>query len=308
MATIRLKRERLGPLQRREARAGLLFTLPWLISLLVFTAYPVLGTFSLAFTEYAIVDTPRWIGLDNFRTMFQDDPAFWTAVRNSAIYAGLSVPLRLGLALGLAMLLNLGIRGIGVYRALFYLPSLVPPIAATLVFVQMFSPDYGPIDAAFQAVGLPTIDWFDDPSWSKVALVILSLWSLGVETLVFLAGLKDVPSDLTEAAQLDGASRWRRFKDVTVPMITPVILFNLVIGVIGSFQVFSQAVAVGGTTGEPLESTLMFMVLIYRNAFSYFAMGYAAALAVVLFVAVLTITLVIFRSARVWVYYEGSQR
>lgn len=308
MATLRLKRERLGPLRRREARAGLLFTLPWLISLLVFTAYPVLGTFSLAFTEYAIVDTPRWIGLNNFRTMFQDDPAFWTAVRNSAIYAGLSVPLRLGLALGLAMLLNLGIRGIGIYRALFYLPSLVPPIAATLVFVQMFSPDYGPIDAAFQAVGLPTIDWFDDPSWSKVALVILSLWSLGVETLVFLAGLKDVPSDLTEAAQLDGAGRWRRFLDVTVPMITPVILFNLVIGVIGSFQVFSQAVAVGGTTGEPLESTLMFMVLIYRNAFSYFAMGYAAALAVVLFLSVLMVTLVIFRSARVWVYYEGSQR
>jgi multiple sugar transport system permease protein len=147
----------------------------------------------------------------------------------------------------------------------------VPPIAATLVFVQMFSPDYGPIDYAFQAVGLPTIDWFDDPTWAKPALVILSLWSLGVETLVFLAGLKDVPSDLIEAAQLDGANRWKRFKDVTIPLITPV-------------------------------------VLIYRNAFSYFAMGYAAALAVVLFVAVLTITLVIFRSARVWVYYEGSQR
>ena len=294
-------------LRERERRAGLLFVLPWLISLLVFTTYPVLGTFYLSLTEYSIADSPKWVGLDNFQRMFTDDPDFWPAVRNSAIYAALSVPLKLVFALGLALLLNLGVRAIGVYRLVFYLPALVPPVASTIAFILMFTPNFGPINVILGTFGLDGPNWLDDPSWSKATLIILSLWPLGVETLVFLAGLKNLPQELLDAATVDGANRWQRLIGITIPLLTPMILFNLVIGVIGSFQVFTQALIVGGVTGEPLGSTLMIMVLIYRNAFRYFAMGYAAALSVVLFVAVLAVTLLIFRTARSWVHYEGGQ-
>lgn len=306
MASIAINRPRMTPLRRREARAGLLFILPWILSLLLFTTYPVLGTVYLSFTEYNILESPTWIGLDNYRTMFSDDPSFWPAVKNSAYYALLAVPIRLVLALALAMVLNLGVRAIGLYRVIFYLPTLVPPIASSVVFILMFQPDYGPIDAFLSVFGIPTIDWMRDPAWSKPALIIISLWGLGVETLVFLAGLKEIPQDLLDAAAIDGAGPWSRFRNVTIPLLSPVILFNLVIGVIYSFQVFAPALVIGGTTGEPLGSTLMYMVHVYNSAFRYFSMGYASALTVVLFLAVVTLTLLIFRSARFWVYYEGG--
>jgi multiple sugar transport system permease protein len=299
------RRESLG---RREARAGLLFVLPWLIFLLVFTAYPVLGTFYFSLTEYTVIEPPEWVGLDNYRRMVTDDPDFWPAVRNSTYYAALSVPLRLVLALALAMVLNVAARGIGVYRVIFYLPALVPPVAATIVFMLMFNLDTGPINVAIRAVGLSPPDWLRDPAWSKPALILLSLWPLGVEVLVFLAGLKEIPQDFLDAASVDGAGAWRRLVNITLPLLSPVILFNLVIGVIYSFQVFAQALIVGEDTGEPLGSTLMYVVLIYRNAFRYFAMGYAAAQAVILFLAVAALTLLIFRSARWWVHYEGGDR
>jgi multiple sugar transport system permease protein len=268
----------------------------------------VLATFYLSFTEYNIVQPPSWIGLDNYQTMFTADPAFWTAVRNSAIYSLISVPLKLVIAFGLASLLNMAVRGIGFYRTIFYLPTLVPPIAATVVFILLFSPAGGPINTILAWVGIRAPDWFNDPAWAMPAMIVLGVWPLGVETLAFLAGLKEIPQDLLDAAAVDGAQGWQRLRHVILPLISPVILFNLVIGVIYSFQVFTQALVVGGQNGEPLESTLMFLVLIYRNAFRYFSMGYAAALSVVLFVAVLALTLLIFRTARSWVHYEGSQR
>ena len=297
---------RRGSLRGREARTGLFFVLPWLVSLLVFTVYPVFGTLGLSFTDYNIVESPRWVGTANFERMFRDDPDYWTAVGNSTYYAAISVPLRLLLALGLALLLNFGVRGIGIYRVIFYLPALVPPVAATIVFMLMFNLDTGPVNLLIEAFGLAPPDWLRDPNWSKPALIILSLWPLGVEVLVFLAGLKDLPQDVLDAAAIDGASAWQRLVGVTLPLLSPVILFNLVIGVIYSFQVFVPALVIGETAGEPLESTLMYMVLIYRNAFRYFAMGYAAAQSLVLFVAVALLTLLIFRSARRWVHYEGG--
>jgi multiple sugar transport system permease protein len=295
-----------GAMRRREARAGLLFVLPWLLSLLVFTTYPVLATFYLSLTDYNVVQPPTWVGLHNYRTMFTADPEFWTSVRNTASYTLLAVPLGLLGSLGLALLLNLPVRGLGVYRLLVYLPALAPPVASTIIFMGLFDPDGGLINAALQQVGLPALGWLQDPTWSKPALVILSLWGLGAGALIFLAGLQDIPQALLDAAAIDGAGPWQRFRYVTLPLLTPVILFNLVIGVINSFHVFTPALIIGGTTGKPLESTLMLMVHIYRNAFRYFAMGYASALAVVLFTAVLVVTLVIFRSARAWVYYAGG--
>jgi multiple sugar transport system permease protein len=296
-----------SPLQRRQAIAGLVFILPWILSLLVFTTYPVLATFYLSLTQYNVVNAPEWIGLQNYQTMLQQDPVFWLALKNSAIYSLVSVPLKLVLAFFLALLLNQSVRGIGVYRTLMYLPALVPPVAASIVFILLFTPNAGPVNLILSGIGLRPPAWLDDPNWSKPVLIILSLWPLGVETLVFLAGLKEIPQDLLDSASLDGAGFWQRLRSVVIPLLTPVILFNLVIGIIYSFQVFTQAVVVGGMEGEPLESTLMFVVLIYRNAFRYFSMGYAAALSVVLFLIVLVLTLLVFRSSRWWVHYEGGE-
>jgi len=309
MAAITLGgRRRRGNLERKEARAGLFFVLPWLLSLLIFTAYPVLASVYFSFTDYNIIEAPKWIGLSNFQTMFTADPDFLTGVGNSAYYAFISVPLGLILSLALALLLNTPARGIGLYRTLFYLPALCPPVAATIVFILMLDPDAGLINNLLTAVGLGAPGWLSDPGWSKPSLILLSLWTVGSGTLIFLAGLKEVPQTLVEAASIDGAGPLRRFRSVTLPLLTPVILFNLVMGVINSFQVFTQALVIGGTTGDPLSSTLMFMVLIYSNAFSYFKMGYASALSIVLFLAVVVITLLIFRTSRAWVYYEGGTR
>ncbi len=305
---IKLRHRSYSPLRRREAYAGLLFVLPWIASLLVFTSYPIIAAFYFSFTRYNIIEPPKWVGLENYRTMFSNDPYFWISVKNSLYYALVSVPLSLVIALLLALLLNANTRFIGMYRTLFYLPALVPPVAGTIVFILMFSPEGGLLNSLLRMVGLPEVGWLTDPRWSKPALIILSLWGVGTSALIFLAGLKEVPRVLLEAAEIDGAGAWQKFRHVTVPLLSPVILFNLVMGVIYSFQVFTPAFVIGGTTGEPLDSTLMFMVLIYRNAFRYFSMGYASALAVILFLAVLFVTLVIFRSARVWVYYEGGER
>jgi multiple sugar transport system permease protein len=216
------------------------------------------------------------------------------------------VPLGLILSLGLALLLNVRAVGIGIYRTLFYLPSLVPPVAATITFLVLFEPRGGLINSTIRVFGVTAPSWFSDPNWAKPGLILLSLWGVGYLTLIFLAGLQDVPVVLLEAAEIDGANIWQRFRHVTLPMLSNVILFNLVMNVIWSFQVFTQALVIGGTTGTPLESTLMVMVVIYRNAFRYFRMGYASALAFLLFVVIVIITALIFRSSSVWVYSEGD--
>jgi multiple sugar transport system permease protein len=297
----------MGALRRREAIAGLLFVLPWIISLLVFTAYPVLAAIYFSFTEYNILEPPRWVGLANYQKIFTNDPAFWLSVGNTAYYSFISVPLRLALGLALALILNIQTRGIGIYRTLFYLPALVPPVVSAIIFLVLLNPN-GLVNSLLESIGLAGPRWFTNPAWSKPALILLSLWPVGIETLIFLAGLKEVPESLLDAAAIDGAGPWQRFWNVTFPLITPVILFNLVMGVIYSFQVFDQAMVLGGTSGDPLESTLVLMVHIYRNAFRYFAMGYASALGVVLILAILALTLVIFRSARVWVFYAAEDR
>lgn len=304
----RIKTPKRNGIRNREARAGLLFVSPWIFSLLVFTAYPVLATFFFSFTNYDMLDTPQWVGLANYQTMLTADNDFWRAVINSAFYAFISVPLSLLLALALAMLMNMRARGIGVYRTIFYLPALVPPVAATIVFILMFSPAKGGVmNTLLGSLGIPAQGWLMDPQQSKPVLITLGMWGLGAATLIFLAGLKEIPTTLVEAANIDGAGSWQRLRYIILPLLSPLILFNLVMGVISSFQVFTQALVIGDTTGEPDGSTLMFMVLIYRNAFRYFSMGYATALSVVLFLAVLLITFLIFRSARFWVYYEGDR-
>ena len=195
-------------MRRREAVAGFLFTGPWIISLIVFTAYPILASMYFSFTEYNVIQPPEWSGLQNYETMLAD-PAVWVAVQNSAFYALISVPVGLAASLGLALLLNLGAKGIGIYRTIFYLPTLAPPVVGVIVFMLMFSPANGLVNEVLRGVGLPTPGWLSDPTWSKPALIIMGLWGLGASALIFLAGLKDIPQSLIEAAHLDGAGRWR---------------------------------------------------------------------------------------------------
>ncbi len=292
--------------RRREALAGVMFVSPWIFSLLVFTAYPVLATFYLSLTNYDVISSPQWVGFQNYQNMFTADPDFWRSVGNTAYYTLVSVPLGLIVALGLALVLNMRAKGIGFYRTIFYLPALVPPVASSLVFVLMFNTD-GLANALLRSVGLPPQNWLSDPHLSKPVLIIMSLWGIGAAALIFLAGLQEIPQTLLESATIDGAGPWQRFRHVILPLLSPIILFNLIMGMIGSFQVFTQVLVIGGTTGAPLGSTLMLMVLVYRNAFRYFAMGYAEALTVVLFLLILLLTVIVFLTSRLWVHYEGGR-
>jgi multiple sugar transport system permease protein len=279
-----------------------------LFGLVVFQAYPILASLYFSFTTYNIIQPPQWVGLDNFVTMFTTDTDFWNGVGNSVYYAVIAVPVGLILSLGLALVLNLRVRGVGIYRALFYLPSLAPPVVASVVFLMVLDPDQGILNMLLRSVGLPAPAWFLDPAWSKPALILLYIWNAGTYVLIFLAGLQEIPQPLIEAALIDGASAWQRFRHVTLPLLSPVVLYNLVMGVIWSFQVFDQAITVGGNNGDPLGSTLMFMILIYRDAFQYFQMGYASALSMILVLVVVVLTVIIFRTSRLWVFYEGEQR
>ena len=292
---------------RGEARAGLLFALPWMLGLTLFTLVPLLLTFYIAQTKFQIIGAPKWVGLDNYAAMWTD-PAVWQSARNTLMFAVISVPVKLALALGLALLLNRVTALSGFYRTVFYLPFLMPAVAGSIVFMLLLTPDAGPVNILLQAMGLHPPDWLLDPSAALWTLILISLWPLGVETLVFLGGLQNIPKEVSEAADLDSPRRWHKLVWITLPLITPMILFNLVIGIIYSFQVFTQALVIGGTTGKPGEATLMYMVVLYRAAFRYFNIGYAAAMATVLFGVVLVLTLLIFRTARSWVYYEGDSR
>jgi multiple sugar transport system permease protein len=302
------KRPWLSKQLRNDLRAYL-FVAPWIVSLLVFTAYPMLASFYLSMTRYNIIQAPQWVGLENFQRMFTGDSLYWIAVRNTAYYALVSVPLSLLVALLLALLLNQNIRGIGLYRTLFYLPSLVPAVASTLLFVVLLNPQNGLINAALEAVGLPRLGWLRSETWSMPGVILMSLWTgTGGAMLIFLAGLKDVPQSLLDAAMIDGAGRWQRLRHVTLPLLTPTIFFNLIMGIIGSFQVFGQVLIVtsGSGAGGPLNSLLVYMLLLYRNAFRTFEMGYASAMALVLFIALVLLTLLVVRSSNYWVHYEGG--
>jgi len=313
----KIRRPMLSRQLRRDLRAYL-FLSPWLIGLLAFTAYPTLASFYFSLTKYNILTPPRWVGMDNFVKLFTKDPLFWTTVWNTAYYTLVSVPAGLMVALGLALLLNQRRGGIGLYRTAFYLPNLVPAVVITLVWSVMLDPRLGLVNTALRAVGLPGPGWLRSAAWSKPALILMALWSgSGSSMLIFLAGLKDVPMSLIDAAMIDGANSWQRFRHVILPLLTPTIFFNLIIGIISSFQVFtiafiatsSSGVAGSGTGGAgPLNSLLMYMVLLYRNAFRYFDMGYASAMALSMFVVLVLLTLIVVRSSDYWVHYEGNLR
>ena len=307
-----IRRSRLGGKQFRNDVRAYLFLSPWIVSLLVFTAYPMLASFFFALTKYDVLNPPTFIGAENFVTMFTRDPLYWVAVWNTIFFTCFSVPLSLLVALGLAVLLNQRAVGIGIYRTIFYLPAVVPAAAAVLLWVVMLDPRSGIVNSVLGAVGLPQPGWLKSADWAKPGLILMSVWaSSGSAMLIFLAGLKDVPQSLLEAATIDGANAWQRFWHVTLPLLTPTIYFNLIMGLIASFQVFGPAFF--ATSIErwglgPLNSLLMYMLHLYRSAFLHFDMGYASAMALVLFIVLVALTLLVVRTSRYWVHYEGAQR
>ena len=312
----RLRARRRSNWRRRRTVAALMA--PWAIGFAVFFAYPLLASIYYSFTHYDLLSSPKWLGLRNYEYLFNSDPQIWTAVKNTLWLIVVMVPCQVLFALGVALLLSRARRGSGTLRTIFYLPALAPIVAATLGFVYLFNPATGPVNTVLSAFGIEGPLWLNGPSTAKPTLVLLSLWGVGNVLIIFLAAVLDVPRHLLESAELDGAGPWRRFIHVTLPTISPVLLFAIVIGVIDALQYFTQAfvaasVAQGGQAGEsvtalgyPQGSTLFYPIYLYEQAFTRFNMGYASAMSVVMLIVALSLTLLILRNSRRWVYYQGS--
>ncbi len=242
------------------------------------------------------------MGLMNYRLLLSD-PLFWRSLANTFYFTGVSVVLGNIFALALALLLSQRLRGMTLYRTIFYLPSIVPFVAVSVVWIWILHPQYGVVNYALEGLGLPALGWFSDPRWAMPGLILVSLWSTGNMMVIYLAGLLDVPKELHEAATIDGANAWQRTFRITIPLITPIILFNVIIGLIGGFQYFVQPYII--TQGGPADATLVYALYLYQNAFAYFRMGYASAMAWVLFVIIMIVTLLVFRSSGRWVFYRN---
>ncbi len=286
---------------RKEAVQGFLCIAPWLIGFLAFTAGPMIASLWLSTTDYEILRPIHFIGLGNFGRALRD-PLFAKSLWNTAFYTGLYVPLHLLTALMAAMLLNTNVHGKGIYRVIFYVPSLMPAVANVFLWMWIFNPEYGLANAALDVIGLPPQKWLYSYTLAKPSFVIMGLWGLGSAMLIFLAGLQGIDPVLYEASSIDGASYWTKFWRITLPMLTPTLFFNLTMGIIGSFQVFTSAYI--ATAGGPNNATLFYVLYIYWQGWQYTRMGYAAALAWVLFAIVMLVTLIQFRVAGRWVYYE----
>lgn len=289
--------------RRREAFMGYLFLTPWLLGFLIFLAGPMVASLYFSFTEYKVIKAPLWIGLANYQRMLGDD-LFWHSLSVTGRYTVASVPLGIAVALALATLLNQRIILLGLFRTLFYLPSLVSGVAVAIVFAWLFNGQFGVLNYLLSLVGIKGPNWLGSPSWALWAFVLMGLWSVGGNVVIFLAALQGVPRALYEAAEIDGATPWRRFRHITLPMISPAILFVAIMGVIGSFQTFTQSYIMTG--GGPANSTLFYLLYLYKNAFNWFEMGYASALAWLLFLVIILCTMLLLRTSARWVYYEGD--
>lgn len=296
---------RVRGLRRREAVDAYIMIGPWLLGLLLFTIGPMVASALLAFVSWDVLSPWQWVGLANFRQAFSDRLVY-LSLANTAYYTFIGVPLGLLSALILALMLNVKIRGTNLYRTWYYLPSVVPTVANSMVWIWLLHPQFGLVNLFLHVLGIQGPDWLMNPATAKPALIVMGMWGIGSTCVIFLAGLQNVPEVLHEAAQMDGAGVIRRFFDVTLPMLTPVVFFNLVMGIIGSFQVFTTAYIM--TQGGPVNSTLFYLLYLYRNVWEYFKFGYASALAWILFAIIMVFTLLQLRLSSVWVFYEGELR
>ncbi|HOE11056.1 MAG TPA: sugar ABC transporter permease [bacterium] len=300
--------------ERLHLKNGLLFAAPWIVGFCVFTFAPILASFYYSLCSYNVVREPIWIGLENYRTLLFEDPHFLKTLYNTLYMMVFGVPLSLALAFCLAALLNTDVSFLSFFRTVFYLPSVVPVVAVSILWVWILNPEYGCINALLASLGVHGPGWLTDPRWSKPALILTNLWGVGNIMIIFLAGLQQVPRSLYEAAVVDGANRLQRLWNITLPCVSPVIFFNLIMGVIASFQYFTQVYIMttgispeyGGRAGGPEGSTLVYALYLYQNAFQHFKMGYASAMAWILFLLSVAVIYVILKTSG-WVHYAEEQ-
>jgi multiple sugar transport system permease protein len=295
--------------EKHNLRHGLAFCALWFIGFGVFTAYPVLASLYYSFCDYSVLQTPLWTGLDNYQRM-STDVVFWISLKNTLVFAALSLPLGMIVSLLLALLLNTEVRGIPVFRTIFYLPSVVPIVASALLWLWIFNGQFGILNWALRPVlglfGATPPTWFADPAWAKPALALMSLWGIGNSMVIYLSGLQNVPQELYESAEIDGANWWRRIWHVTLPMISPVIYFNLIMGIIGALQTFTTVfVMTGNADGNPARSTLLYALYLFSTAFYDLRMGYASAMAWLLFVLIVALTLAATKLTEKRIHYSG---
>jgi multiple sugar transport system permease protein len=289
---------------KRNLGVGLLFALPWILGFALFLGYPLIASFYYSFTSYSVLTPPRWIGGDNYKELFQDE-VFFLSLKNTLLYALGAIPLGTVTAIGLAMLLNTKVKGMAFYRTLFFLPSLVPMVALGTLFLWVFNGDYGLLNAGLKSLGFTPPNWLGEPAWAKWTLVMIAMWGSGQAMIIYLAGLQDVPVSLYEAAELDGAKTWAKTRNVTLPMLSPVILFNVIMGIIGSLQVFAVPYVMF-PGGAPARSTYFFAMYLFDNAFQYQRMGYASAMGWVMFAIILALTMLSLRITERHVHYEAN--
>lgn len=315
MDELRLRRRKLtwppkfhkwGVRERFNFKIGMLFLLPWTVGLLVFTLYPMVASFIYSFSIYHSKAPLEWVGLQNYANLIKDK-LFWQSLTNTLYMVAIGVPLTLLASFFCAVLLNLKVNGQSIYRVIYFLPSIVPTVASTILWLWILNPQTGILNTLLGYVGIDGPNWMSNPSWSKPGLILLGMWGMGATIIIYLSGLQDVPVALLEAAELDGANWWQRLRNITIPMVSPITLFNLITGVISQFQYFAQAYVFRGShsLGYPLNSTLFYSVYLYQNGFLFSKMGYASAMAWVLFIIILICTLLLLKVSDRFTYYAG---
>ena len=299
---ISVQRRRMSA-RTEESVAGVLFASPFLIGLLLFTVVPVLGSIYYSFCNYPIVSSPSWIGLRNFSEMFTNDPQFNTSIYNTLYMVVLGVPAGMLSGLAIALLMNQKVKGLAIIRTVYYMPSQIAGVALALLWGWLLNPQFGVVSNALYLIGVKAPLWLGDPNWVKPSFILMGLWGVGGAMIIWLAGLQSIPESLYEAAQVDGATRWITFWKITLPLLSPTTFFVLTTSIIGTFQIFTQAFVL--TSGGPADASLFYALYLYNQAFQFFRMGYASAMAWVLFVIIMIVTLIQLKLAQSWVYYEA---
>jgi multiple sugar transport system permease protein len=290
---------------RQEAIWGYVFLSPWIMGMILFVAGPIIASLILAFCDWDLIQAPKFVGVDNFAQMFTD-ARFLTSLYNTFYYTLIAVPLGIIGSIMVALLMNQKWKTVRLLRTIYYLPSVTAGVASSIIWMWLLNPDFGLVNYGLNVLGIKGPLWMADSAWSKPALIIMSLWGVGGNMIIYLAGLQGIPRQLYEAAEIDGAGMWAKFRYVTMPMLTPVIFFNLIMSIVWSFQVFTQVYVMTGGQGGPADSTLVLVLYIYQQAFKFHHMGYASALAWVLFIIIMLFTLAQFKIAGGWVHYEGE--
>ncbi|MEK3888115.1 carbohydrate ABC transporter permease [Bacillus sp. FSL K6-3431] len=286
-------------------RTGWLFASPWIIGLVMFYAVPLVSSIYFSFTDYSILQPGKYVGLQNYKDLFKDD-LFWKSIYNTIYFAVYFVPLSIIFGVALAMMLNMKIKGMAVYRTIFFLPTLVPHVALAVLWMWLLNPGFGLVNGMLELIGIQGPNWLGSVAWSKPSLILMSLWGIGQAVIIYLAGLADISDEYYEAADVDGANWFQKTINITIPLLTPVIFFNLVMGAIGAFQQFTLPYTMTSGQGTPANSLTFYVMYLYDNGFKFFKMGYASAMAWILFIIIMALTAVIFMTSKRWVHYQGE--